>query len=218
MSAEALVQLAELEKKVQELGAGKQNKLAMVVFSGDLDKLLAAMIIATAAAMGMKVVQFFTFWGTAALRKPDAQVNGKDFMSKMFGWMLPKGRNKVKLSQMNMGGMGTAMMKGLMKKKNAPSLDQLFEIAAQLGVEIKVCEMSMDLWASNMKRSSTTRTYAWRGHISSSCQGIEQSVIHLRRGKCPNLLFPKCLTLRLPCPMPLSRLARNRLGRSRRGH
>ena len=146
MSAEALVQLAELEKKVQELGAGKQNKLAMVVFSGDLDKLLAAMIIATgAAAMGMKVVQFFTFWGTAALRKPEAHVNGKDFMSKMFGWMLPKGRNKVKLSQMNMGGMGTAMMKGLMKKKNAPSLDQLFEIAAQLGVEIKVCEMSMDL-------------------------------------------------------------------------
>jgi peroxiredoxin family protein len=146
MSSEALVQLAELEKKVQELGAGKQNKLAMVVFSGDLDKLLAAMIIATgAAAMGMKVVQFFTFWGTAALRKPEANVNGKDFMSKMFGWMLPKGRNKVKLSQMNMGGMGTAMMKGLMKKKNAPSLDQLFDIAAQLGVEIKVCEMSMDL-------------------------------------------------------------------------
>jgi peroxiredoxin family protein len=146
MSAEALVQLAELEKKVQELVAGKQNKLAMVVFSGDLDKLLAAMIIATgAAAMGMKVVQFFTFWGTAALRKPEANVNGKDFMSKMFGWMLPKGRNNVKLSQMNMGGMGTAMMKGLMKKKNAPSLDQLFDIAAHLGVEIKVCEMSMDL-------------------------------------------------------------------------
>ena len=146
MSVDALGQLAELEKRVEELATGKQNKLAMVVFSGDLDKLLAAMIIATgAAAMGMKVVQFFTFWGTAALRKPDANVNGKDFMSKMFGWMLPKGRNKVKLSQMNMGGMGTAMMKGLMKKKNAPSLDQLFEIAVQLGVEIKVCEMSMDL-------------------------------------------------------------------------
>jgi len=146
MTADAAVQLAELERKVEELGAGKQNKLAMVVFSGDLDKLLAAMIIATgAAAMGMKVVQFFTFWGTAALRKPEANVNGKDFMSKMFGWMLPKGRNQVKLSKMNMGGMGTAMMKGLMKKKNAPSLDQLFEIAAQLGVEIKVCEMSMDL-------------------------------------------------------------------------
>lgn len=66
-------------------------------------------------------------------------------MSKMFGWMLPKGRNALKLSQMHMGGMGTAMLKSLMKKKNAPTLDQLFEIAAQLGVEIKVCEMSMDL-------------------------------------------------------------------------
>ena len=73
------------------------------------------------------MVQFFTFWGTAALRNPNARTNGKDFMSKMFGWMLPKGRNRVKLSKMNMGGMGTAMMKGLMKKKNAPSLDQLFD-------------------------------------------------------------------------------------------
>ena len=98
-----------------------------------------------AAAMGMKVVLFFTFWGTAALRKPEVSAGGKDFMSKMFGWMLPKGRNKVKLSKMNMAGMGTAMLKGLMRKKNAPSLDQLFDMAAQLGVRIKVCEMSMDL-------------------------------------------------------------------------
>ena len=139
-------QLRELEKKVEDLGPAQENKLSMIVFSGDLDKLLAAMIIATgAAAMGMKVVLFFTFWGTAALRKPEAKVAGKDFMSKMFGWMLPRGRNKVTLSKMNMGGMGTAMMKGLMKKKNAPSPDQLFDMAAQLGVEIKVCEMSMDL-------------------------------------------------------------------------
>jgi peroxiredoxin family protein len=139
-------QIAELRKKVEELGPAQENKLSMIVFSGDLDKLLASMIIATgAAAMGMKVVLFFTFWGTAALRKANGDAAGKDFMSKMFGWMLPKGRNKTKLSQMNMGGMGTAMLKGLMKKNNAPSLDQLFEMAGQLGVEIKVCEMSMDL-------------------------------------------------------------------------
>jgi len=140
------LQIAELKAKVEDLGPAQENKLSMIVFSGDMDKLLASMIIATgAAAMGMKVVMFFTFWGTAALRKPDAKVDGKDFMAKMFGWMLPKGRNKVKLSKMNMGGMGTAMMKGLMKKKNAPSLDQLFDMAGQMGVEIKVCEMSMDL-------------------------------------------------------------------------
>jgi peroxiredoxin family protein len=63
----------------------------------------------------------------------------------MFGWMLPKGRNKLKLSKMHMAGMGTAMLKDLMRKKNAPSLDMLFDMAGQLGVEIKICEMSMDL-------------------------------------------------------------------------
>jgi peroxiredoxin family protein len=146
MSTDVHAQILELEKRVEGIQPGPENKISMVVFSGDLDKLLAAMIIATgAAAMGMKVVQFFTFWGTAALRKPTFSSKGKDFMSKMFGWMLPKGRNQVKLSQMNMGGMGTSMLKGLMKKKNAPTLDQLFDMAAQLGVEIKVCEMSMDL-------------------------------------------------------------------------
>lgn len=146
MSVDVASQIVELEKKIEEMEPGPENKISMVVFSGDLDKLLAAMIIATGAtAMGMKAVMFFTFWGTAALRKPNFGSKGKDLMSKMFGWMLPKGRNKVSLSKMNMGGMGTSMMKSLMKKKNAPNLDQLFDMAAQLGVEIKVCEMSMDL-------------------------------------------------------------------------
>ena len=146
MSADLAVQISELKQKVEDLEPGKQNKLAMVVFSGDLDKLLAAMIIATgAAAMGMKVVQFFTFWGTAALRNPDIKAEGKNFMSKMFGWMLPNGRNKVKLSKMNMGGMGTSMMKSLMKKKNVASLEEMIKMAAELEVKIFVCEMSMDL-------------------------------------------------------------------------
>ncbi|MBD3235833.1 MAG: NADH dehydrogenase FAD-containing subunit [Candidatus Eisenbacteria bacterium] len=118
----------------------------MIVFSGSLDKMIAAMILATGAgAMGIKPILFFTFWGTAALRDASKRARGKDLMSKMFGWMLPKGRNRLPLSQMNMLGMGPAMIKGLMKRKNAASLDQLFEIAAQLGVEIKICEMSMDL-------------------------------------------------------------------------
>lgn len=146
MNLDVNAQLAELREKVAALEPGPEPKLSMVVFSGDMDKLIAAMIIATGAmAMGMKAVLFFTFWGTAALRDPAARVGDKDFMSKMFGWMLPKGRNKLALSKMHMAGMGTAMLKNLMRKKNAPSLDQLFEIAAQLGVEIKVCEMSMDL-------------------------------------------------------------------------
>ena len=66
-------------------------------------------------------------------------------MGKMFGFMLPKGRNKLKLSQMHMAGMGTAMLKNLMKKKNVASLDQLFEAAGMLGVQINICQMSMDL-------------------------------------------------------------------------
>ncbi|MFH1143244.1 MAG: DsrE/DsrF/DrsH-like family protein [Candidatus Eisenbacteria bacterium] len=139
-------QLNELRGKVESLPPGPQPKLSLIIFSGELDKLLAAMILATGAvAMGMQAVLFFTFWGMAALRNPAARPRGKDFMATMFGWMLPKGRNRLKLSQMHMAGMGTAMLKELMRKKNAPSLDQLFEIAAQLGVQIKVCEMSMDL-------------------------------------------------------------------------
>jgi len=138
-------ELAELKTKVDS-APGMENKLSMIVFSGDLDKHLASLIIATgAAAMGMKVVLFYTFWGTAALRDPAKKVGGKNFMGKMFGFMLPKGRNKLTLSQMNMAGMGTAMMKNLMKKKNVASLDQLFDVAAALGVQINICEMSMDL-------------------------------------------------------------------------
>ena len=138
-------ELMALRAKVDEM-PGQENKLSMIVFSGELDKHLAAMIIATgAAAMGMKVVLFFTFWGTAALRDPKKNAKGKDFMSKMFGFMLPKGRNKTVLSKMHMAGMGTGMLKGLMKKKNVANLDQLYEVAGMMGVEIKVCEMSMDL-------------------------------------------------------------------------
>jgi peroxiredoxin family protein len=122
------------------------NKLSMIVFSGDLDKILASFIIATGAkAMDMDVVMFFTFWGTPVLRDKGKKAGGKDFMGKMFGSMLPKGSCEVKLSKMNMGGMGTKMMKSLMKKKNVASVEQLIEMAGELGVRIFVCEMSMDL-------------------------------------------------------------------------
>jgi len=145
MSVDVDKAIADLKSRMDGL-PGAENKLTMVVLSGDLDKHLAAMIIATgAAAMGMKVVLFFTFWGTAALRDPRKKVKGKNFMSKMFAMMLPKGRNKLTLSKMNMAGMGTAMLKGLMQKKNVASLDQLFDVAAQLAVKIYICEMSMDL-------------------------------------------------------------------------
>jgi peroxiredoxin family protein len=145
MSVDVDKAIAELKLKVEGM-PGAENKLTMIVMSGDLDKHLAAMIIATgAAAMGMKVVMFFTYWGTPALRAPQKKVGGKNFMGKMFAMMLPKGRNKLKLSQMHMAGMGTAMMKGLMKKKNVAGLDEMYDVAAQLAVKIYACQMSMDL-------------------------------------------------------------------------
>lgn len=108
---EAQVQL--LEKQMKKLQANQQNdQLSIVVFSGDLDKVLAAMIIATGArAMDMEVKLFFTFWATTMLRDKKKTVKGKDLISKMFGMMLPKGSKQLKLSQMHMAGMGTAMIR-----------------------------------------------------------------------------------------------------------
>lgn len=139
-------QLEELKKKVENIPPGPEDRVSIIVFSGDLDKVLAAFVIATGAvAMGMEAVMFFTFWGTPVLRDPKKKAGGKDFMGKMFSFMLPKGRNAIKLSKMNMVGMGTSMMKSLMKKKNVASLDEMFDMAAELGVKIYICEMSMSL-------------------------------------------------------------------------
>jgi peroxiredoxin family protein len=139
-------QLKELQQKVGKLEAGTQDQISMVIFSGDMDKILAAMIIALgAAAYDMKVKLFFTFWAISALRDPNKNGKGKTFMEKMFGLMLPKGSKKVKLSRMNMGGMGTAMMKGIMKKHKVASLEEMFTTAGEFDVEINICEMSMDL-------------------------------------------------------------------------
>jgi peroxiredoxin family protein len=146
MVADLAKQVADLRRQVESLQPGTEEKVSIIVFSGDLDKVLASFVIATGAvAMGMEAVMFFTFWGTPVLRDPGRKARGKDFMGKMFDFMLPRGRNAIKLSKMNMAGMGTSMMKSLMKKKNVASLDQMMEMAAELGVKIYVCEMSMSL-------------------------------------------------------------------------
>jgi peroxiredoxin family protein len=139
-------QVADLRRQIENIKPGVDDKVSIIVFSGDMDKVLAAFVIATGAiAMGMEAVMFFTFWGTPVLRDPKKKAGGKDLMGKMFGFMLPKGRNAIKLSRMNMGGMGTSMMKSLMKKKNVASLDEMLDMAAELGVKIYICEMSMSL-------------------------------------------------------------------------
>ena len=97
----------------------------LIVFSGDMDKVLASFVIANgAAAMGRPVTMFFTFWGLNVLRKTEKQNAKKPFIDTMFGKMMPQGVNKLKLSKMNMGGLGTAMMRKVMKDKNIDSLEE----------------------------------------------------------------------------------------------
>jgi len=120
------------------------NELSMIVFSGDLDKVLAAFIIANgAAAMDTPVTMFFTFWGLNVLRKGEAVKVKKSLVESMFGWMMPRGADKLKLSKMHMGGMGTMMMKRVMRQKNVYSLPQLMESAKEAGVRMVACTMSM---------------------------------------------------------------------------
>lgn len=118
----------------------------LVVFSQEMDKVLAGLVIANGAlAMGGKATLFFTFWGLNALRKPGTvAVDGKTAMDKMFGMMLPQGTPNLPLSNMNMGGMGTRMMKSRMAAKNLPNLDGLLEDAIAGGARLVACSMSME--------------------------------------------------------------------------
>lgn len=122
------------------------NNKNFIVFSGDLDKAIASFIMANAAAaMGRHVEMFFTFWGLNILRKREKTKVAKTFMEKMFGFMMPRGSLKLGLSKMNMGGMGTKMIRGIMKKKNVASLEELIKLATDNGVKLLACSMSMDV-------------------------------------------------------------------------
>jgi peroxiredoxin family protein len=134
------------ENAVQEQQqANVYDGKTLLMFSDDLDKAFAAFVIANgAAAMDCPVTMFFAFWGLNVLRKP-ASSKGKDLLSKMFGFMMPKGPDKLTLSKMNMMGMGTAMMKYVMKKKNVKLLPELIACAKEQGVRLVACSMSMDV-------------------------------------------------------------------------
>lgn len=122
------------------------RRKTMVVFSGDFDKAVAAFIIANgAAAMGSRVTMFFTFWGLNILRRPEPVSAKKNLVERMFGWMMPRGADRLALSKMNMGGAGLAMIKGIMRKKNVASLPELIAQAQAAGVRLVACSMSMDL-------------------------------------------------------------------------
>jgi len=125
---------------------GDKNKLTMVVFSGELDRALAAYIIATtAASMGIEVTMFFTFWGLNIIKKNEGSMHGKGWMRKMLNMMNRGGTKRLAMSKLNMMGMGTAMMKKMMKQTNMYSLDQMIALAKESGVKMYACTTTIGL-------------------------------------------------------------------------
>ncbi|NJN16022.1 MAG: hypothetical protein HC822_06930 [Oscillochloris sp.] len=144
-----LDRIAALEARVAEMEQHPnqtiEDRLAMVVFSGDLDKAIAALIIATgAASMGLETSIFFTFWGISAVKKQKT-FTGKDLLEQGFTAMLPGKLGETGLSQMNFFGAGAQIMRGLMRKHEVSSPEELFEMAQELGVRMVVCDMSREL-------------------------------------------------------------------------
>jgi peroxiredoxin family protein len=141
--------IGALEQRVAELEDAPaqdiEHSLSMVVFSGDMDKTIAAFIIATgAAAVGMNVSMFFTFWGLSAVKKQKIY-DGKNMIERAFTAMLPAGTNELGLSQMNYFGAGAAIMRKLMRDHEVTSLGEMVELAQEMDVKMTVCDMSREL-------------------------------------------------------------------------
>jgi peroxiredoxin family protein len=139
-------QVQQLQTQVDALRAqSPDNRLSMVVFSGDLDRVLAAFVIASgAAASGMEVSMFFTFWGLTALRQK-RESRGKTLFQKLMGWMTPVGIRGLGVSKMNFGGIGAKMLRTMMRQQGVPQPEEMAQMARELGVRIVACQMSMDV-------------------------------------------------------------------------
>jgi peroxiredoxin family protein len=137
---------AELERSLAELRERvPEERAALVVFSGDLDRVLAAFVIATgAAAAGLQTSVFFTFWGLSAVKKKGARAARKGFKQRMFGAMTAKSSETLGTSKMNFFGMGSVMLRAMMKEQGIASLEELMAMARDLGVKTTACTMSMD--------------------------------------------------------------------------
>ena len=138
--------LQDLEKRLTQVeGQVAEDRVALVVFSGDLDRVLASFIIATgAAAMGQQVSMFFTFWGLSVLKK-DRQFPGKTLFQKMMALMSPGSSKSLPVSKMNYFGVGAKMLRSMMKQKKVSSLEEMISLARELGVRMTACEMSRDV-------------------------------------------------------------------------
>lgn len=164
------------EAVAPSLSATSDNK-TLIVFSDDLDKALASFVIANgAAATGKKVTMFFTFWGLNVIKKQRKPAVSKDIFGKMFGWMLPAHSGKLKLSKMNMGGIGSEMMRSIMRKKHIESLEALITQAIENGVEMIACTMSMDVMGVKKEELLDSVTL---GGVASYLERAEESNLNL---------------------------------------
>ncbi len=136
----------ETATALAELRETKPDKVTIVVLSGDLDRAMAAFIIATgAAAMGMQVTMFFTFWGLNVIRRKGATTSARDWLRRVFGMLNKGGAESLPLSRFNFGGVGARMMKRVMKQSHMPGVPELLQMAQDLGVRLIACTTTMGL-------------------------------------------------------------------------
>lgn len=170
--------------KKQQTAASPQTTCApaeknktLICFSDNLDRAIATFILANgAAATGGKVSIFFTFWGLNVIKKKHGPVVKKTFTEKMFARMLPKSSDGLSLSKMNMMGMGSKMIRGIMKKKNIDSLESLIQQAMANGVEFIACQMTMDMMGIKKEELLDGVTV---GGVASYMQKAEESRVNL---------------------------------------
>ena len=180
--AEGGIQIVEIEKAAPQVveatqpQASEQGK-TLILFSDDLDKTLATFVLANgAAATGKKVSIFFTFWGLNAIKKVHKPKVKKDIFGRMFGWMLPADSTQLALSKMNMLGIGSKMMRYLMRKKGVDSLETLRQQAIDQGVEFIACQMSMDVMGIKREELLDNVTV---GGVASYMERAEQANVNL---------------------------------------
>jgi peroxiredoxin family protein len=151
----------EMEGKLAEVRERTADDAAtIVVFSGDLDKVLAAFVLATgAAAAGLQTSMFFTFWGLAALKKKDASGGPKNIMEKMFALMTPSSSESLPTSKMNYFGMGAVLLRKMMKDKQIATLEELMALAREMDVKMIACTMSMDAMGVSKQELQDGLTY-----------------------------------------------------------
>lgn len=152
-----------------------KDGVTIVVFSGDLDKAIAAFIIANGAlAMGKKVTMFFTFWGLSILKRKNLEK--KSWIEKMFAMMLPKNSNQLPISKMNFFGIGAKLIRWVMKQKNIMSLEELMKKAIESGVEITACTMSMDVMGITQEELIDGINYGGVGQYLGATEGANTNL------------------------------------------